>query len=233
MTGGVMPKQTILIPFWLGIVIVMAPWTQGQLEQLEVREGAGIPNEVRTIYQKGADFLANSQSSDGSWNGNANVRGDESRGVCALCVMAFLSTGEDPNFGKYARNVRSALRYIIQNQNPSSGYIPGNMYVHGFSMLALAEAYGAVDDDMLWPEGTEARQRRTIGEALELAIRLAVTAQKKNPNKGWRYSPGDPSADTSVVGAVLMGLLAARNAGMDVPDDSIDGGAELHEEHDL
>ena len=37
----------------------------------------------------------------------------------------------------------------------------------------------------------------------------------------WRYSPDSPDADTSVSGAVLMGLLAARNAGMDVPDDVI------------
>jgi hypothetical protein len=31
-----------------------------------------------------------------------------------------------------------------------------------------------------------------------------------------------PSADTSVSGAVLMGLLAARNAGIEVPDETID-----------
>jgi hypothetical protein len=194
-----------------------------QLEQLEVREGTGIPNEVRMIYQKGADYLARSQSANGSWSQGANFHGDESCGVCALSIMAFLSTGEDPNFGRYARNIRSALRFIISNQNAQTGYIPGNMYVHGFSMLALAEAYGVVDDDMLWPQDADASKKRTIAEALELAVRLAVTSQKKNPSKGWRYSPNDPSADTSIVGAVLMGLLAARNAGIDVPDESIDG----------
>jgi len=207
------------------LILVFAQIGVAQLEQLEVREGTGIPAEVRTIYLKGADYLAATQKPDGSWGAGAQFHGDEACGIAALATMAFLSTGEDPNFGKYARNVRASVRYIIQHQNEKTGYIPGNMYVHGFAMLALSEAYGAVDDEMLWA-GKDKDKSRTIGEALELTVQLAVTAQKKNPSKGWRYAPGDPSADTSIVGAVLMGLLAARNAGIDVPDDSIDGALE-------
>ena len=75
---------------------------------------------------------------------------------------------------------------------------------------------------MLWVGESKNGPQRSVGEALELAVRLAVSSQKKNPSKGWRYSPNDASADTSVVGAVLMGLLAARNAGIDVPDQTID-----------
>lgn len=197
----------------------------GQLEQLEIHEGTGIPSEVRTMYLKGADYLAKTQKADGTWGQGSQRHGDETAGVSALAVMAFLSTGEDPNFGKYARNIRASVRAIIRIQNSKSGYIPGNMYVHGFAMLALSEAYGAVDEEMLWPE-KDKKGKRSIGESLELAVRLAVDSQKKNPSKGWRYSPGDGSADTSVVGAVLMGLLAARNAGLDVPDESIDGALE-------
>lgn len=194
------------------------------LELLELREGAGVPAEVVAIYNKGIRFLADGQKEDGSWNTGRSFHGDESCGICALSTMAFLSTGEDPNFGKYARNIRAAVRYIILHQNNKTGYIPGNMYVHGFSMLALAEAYGAVDETMLWEGQSKNRKKqRSIGEALELAVRLAVTSQKKNPTKGWRYGPSDNTADTSVVGAVLMGLLAARNAGVAVPDKSIDG----------
>ncbi len=90
-------------------------------------------------------------------------------------------------------------------------------------MLAMAEAYGAVSDELLWSETDTAMEgRRSIGEALELAVRLAVAGQKLNPFKAWRYSPKDSSADTSVTGAVLMGLLAARNAGINVPDECID-----------
>lgn len=190
-----------------------------QSEALEIREGTGIPAEVRNMYRKGADYLAKTQNDDGSWGKGRGSHGDESAGIAALATMAFLSTGEDPNFGKYARNIRAALQFVIRKQD-RTGYIPGNMYVHGFAMLALSEAYGTIDDEMLW-EG-ERKKSRTIGEALERAVKLAVSSQKKNTSKGWRYSPNDNSADTSVVGAVLMGLLAARNAGVDVPDSSIE-----------
>ncbi|MFM8328565.1 MAG: squalene--hopene cyclase, partial [Pirellulaceae bacterium] len=64
--------------------------------------------------------------------------------------------------------------------------------------------------------------QRTIGEGLELSVRCALTSQKKNPLGAWRYSPDARDADTSVSGAILMGLLAARNAGIEVPDEAID-----------
>jgi hypothetical protein len=83
----------------------------------------------------------------------------------------------------------------------------------------LAEAYGAVDERNLWPGG---KAPRSIGQALELAVRAAITSQKKNSFGAWRYSPDSTDADTSVSGAVLVGLLAARNAGIEVPDEAID-----------
>jgi len=213
----------IFLAALMGLGLILFPQIGfSQLDQLELHEGTGIPSEVRTMYAKGADYLARTQKSDGSWGAGQQFHGNESCGVCALATMAFLSTGEDPNFGRYARNIRAAVRYIIRNQKSSSGYIPGNMYVHGFAMLALSEAYGAVDEEMLWAGEEKKKTDRSIGEALELAVRLAVSSQKKNPTKGWRYSPNDKTADTSVVGAVLMGLLAARNAGIDVPDQTID-----------
>jgi hypothetical protein len=49
-----------------------------------------------------------------------------------------------------------------------------------------------------------------------------VTSAKKNPLGAWRYSPDARDADTSVSGAVMMGLLGARNAGIEVPDETID-----------
>ncbi len=68
-------------------------------------------------------------------------------------------------------------------------------------MLALAEAYGTVDDRDLWERGQTSASQRSIGAALELAVRCAVTSQKKNPYGGWRYAPDARDADTSVSGA--------------------------------
>lgn len=188
-----------------GVVLAQPP---------NARIGEAVPRDVREIYEKGLQYLVKTQSSDGDWKG-----GQQGPGVTGLGLMVFLASGEDPNFGLYSNNVRRALRSIITNQSASTGYLGNSMYHHGFGMLALAEAYGTVDDRYLWPAG---KKGRSIGAALELAVRAAITSQKKNSVGAWRYSPDATDADTSVSGAILVGLLASRNAGIEVPDASID-----------
>ncbi|MCH5376049.1 MAG: squalene--hopene cyclase, partial [Planctomycetes bacterium] len=178
--------------------------------------GDAVPRDVREMYDRGLQYLANTQTTDGEWTG-----GEQGPGTTGLGLMVFLASGEDPNFGLYRNHVRRALRHIISSQNESTGYLGSSMYHHGFGMLALAEAYGAVDDRDLWPPG-QSPAGRSIGVALELAVRAAITSQKKNSNGAWRYTPDSSDADTSVSGAVLVGLLAARNAGIEVPDTAID-----------
>lgn len=178
------------------------------------RIGESVPRDVREIYDKGLQYLVTTQSPAGSW-----VGGQTGPGVTGLGLMVFLASGEDPNFGKYSGNIKRAVRSLITDQDKNTGYLGSSMYHHGFGMLGLAEAYGAVDDRRVWPDGTKGR---TIGEALELAVRAALTSQKNNSRGAWRYSPTDTEADTSVSGAVLVGLLAARNAGIEVPDTAID-----------
>jgi hypothetical protein len=177
------------------------------------RIGEGVPRDVRELYDKGLAYLAKTQSESGDWK-----EGQQGPGITGLGLMVFLASGEDPNFGLYSNNVRRAVRSIISNQSGQTGYFGNSMYHHGFAMLGLAEAYGAVDDRYVWPSG---KMPRSIGAALELAVRAAITSQKKNSLGAWRYSPTSADADTSVSGAVLVGLLAARNAGIEVPDESI------------
>ena len=183
-----------------------------------LRFGGQIPPEVELIYERGLTWLAAAQSAEGGGKGNY-----EGCGVDGICIMAFLASGDDPNFGRYAPVLRRAIRSIIERQDETTGYLPNSMYHHGFGMLALSEAYGAVDESLLW-EG--AKPKRSIAQTLDLAIRCAETSQKKNRWGGWRYSPDATDADTSVTGAVLMGLLASRNAGMDVSDEVINGAME-------
>ncbi|HYF37675.1 MAG TPA: squalene--hopene cyclase, partial [Prosthecobacter sp.] len=183
-----------------------------------LRFGGQIPPEVDTVYERGLAWLVGAQADDGSWKG-----GNEGCGVDGICLMAFLASGEDPNYGRYAKTIQGALRAIITKQETQTGYLPNSMYHHGFATLALAEAYGAVDESLVW-QG--AKPVRSIAEALDLAIRCAATSQKKNRWGGWRYAPDATDADTSVTGAVLMGLLAARNAGLEVADDVVDAAME-------
>ncbi len=189
-----------------------------------IRYGAKVPPEVKMIYERGLNYLAANQLEDGSWSGR------NQNGITGLALMVFLASGDDPNFGQYNVNVRKALRGVIRSQNARTGFIPDSMYHHGFAMLGLAEAYGAVDDSLLWSSGEQAGAR-SIGEALELAVRCSVTSQKKNAMGGWRYSPDSRDADTSVSGAVLVGLLAARNAGIEVPDEAVDTALEYYRQN--
>jgi hypothetical protein len=200
--------------------LVFAPGAAGQTP--EIRFGGAVPPEVDTIYERGLAWLAQSQRDEGNWQD-----GNSGAGVDGLCLMAFLASGEDPNYGRYAGNVRRAIRSMVRQQNRETGYLPNSMYHHGFAMLALSEAYGAVDESLVWAgQSGEGDAKLSIASALDLAIRCAVTSQKKNRWGGWRYSPDSLDADTSVTGAVLMGLLAARNAGMEVPDDSVTAAME-------
>jgi hypothetical protein len=181
----------------------------------DIRYGETVPRDVREMYDRGLQYLARTQTSNGDWPGS----GQQGPGCTGLCLLAFLASGEDPNFGLYSNHIRRALRSIITSQSASTGIMGNSMYHHGFATLALAEAYGSVDERNLWPEQ---KGPRSIGQSLELAVRAAITSQKKNPLAAWRYSPNSTDADTSVSGSVLVGLLAARNAGIEVPDESID-----------
>lgn len=75
----------------------------------------------------------------------------------------------------------------------------------------MAESYGVIKDNR-------------IGPALKKAVDLILKAQEKNPLKAWRYTPDAVDADSSVVGCQVVALFAARNAGIPVPDKSIEDG---------
>jgi hypothetical protein len=185
-------------------------------------QGQAVPRDVREMYERGLTWLENNQNDNGRFKG-----GESGPGVTGLATMAFLAYGEDPNFGVHSDAIKKGVRSIIEDQNPTTGYIGSSMYHHGFAMLALAEAYGALDERRLWDGVSKNESKhRSIGKALELAVRTAITSQNKNNVGGWRYSPDSTDADTSVSGSVMVGLLAARNAGVEVPDKSIDRAIE-------
>lgn len=185
----------------------------GNANAQDVRTGAPVSPAHRAMYERGLAFLVKQQQPNGSFDGDAGVTG--------ICVMALLASGEDPNHGRYAKAVRRGVKALIAQQNARTGQLGTGMYQHGFALLCLADCYGAVDQRLLGEEFP--RLERTLGEALTLGVECAVTSQQQNPFEAWRYSPRTREADTSVSGAVLMGLLGARNAGVAVPDAAIDG----------
>lgn len=173
-------------------------------QDLPGRKDDTIPAQVDLIYQKGLQYLAANQNEKGAWNDST---GSEP-GVVGLCVASFLAHGEDPVNGPYSKNIRKGIDYILSMQNEKNGYIGSSMYNHAFAAKALAESYGVVDNPKIAP-------------ALEKAIELILSAQKRNRFNAWRYTPEARDADTTVTGCQLVTLFAARNAGIAVPDEAI------------
>jgi hypothetical protein len=163
-----------------------------------------IPPEIDRLYRKGLDFLVKTQTPRGSWPDSYG----QQPGVVGLATVALLAHGEDPNTGPYSGAIKLGLGFILSQQNEQTGYIGNTMYNHGFATLALAESYGAVQDARLGP-------------ALHKAVQLILNSQARNPMGGWRYSPESSDADTTVSGAQLVALFAARNAGLAIPEEAI------------
>ncbi len=117
------------------------------------------------MYVKGIAYLAQSQNGTGCWD---TPFGNEPA-VVGLSILSILAHGEDPNYGPYKETIHNALDYILNKQDKDTGYIGTSMYNHGFSTLALAEAYGYVHDDR-------------IGPALQKAVDLILSSQSRNPS---------------------------------------------------
>jgi hypothetical protein len=180
-------------------------------QQLYTGSAAIVAQEVDRMYVKGMQFLARTQSPEGTWPDEPH--GDEPA-LNGFAVLSLLAHGDDPNFGPYSTTIRRGLDYIVKSMDPRTGFIGNSMYNHGFATLALAEAYGTVDDPRLGP-------------ALQKAVALIVGAQKVNNFHAWRYSPEAQDADITVSGAQMVALFAARNAGMAVPEETIQNGLKF------
>jgi hypothetical protein len=133
--------------------------------------------------------------------------------VCSLAGLAFLMNGSPPGMGPHGKQIDRCTKFLLGCVQ-ESGYIsvPGvgqdNMYGHGFSMLYLAEIYGM---------SKEAELEKVVGEKLRRAVQLTCRCQ--NDAGGWRYQPVKEDADLSVTISQIMGLRAARDAGLHVPEE--------------
>ena len=199
-----MPRLSPFLPHLAGLLVTLAV-APGQ--DLPRRQDDPIPAQLENLYERGLNYLAKSQNEQGAWN---DQMGGEP-GVVGLAISAFLAHGEDPNHGPYAKSIRRGIDFILSRQREANGYIGNSMYNHGFATLALAEAYGMVDDPRVAP-------------ALKKAVDLILSAQSRNPSNAWRYTPDSRDADTTVSGCQIVALLGARNAGIPIPDEAINRG---------
>jgi hypothetical protein len=162
---------------------------------------------TRDAVNKGLAWLAKEVNS-GDWMN----QGGDSIAITALAGLAFLADGSAPNDGRYGRESQRLMENVLKNCQ-ESGLIaaPNNsqpMYGHGFATLYLAEVYGM-------------SPRPDVGEKLHNAVRLIVNTQQPDVG-GWRYQALPVDSDISVTICQIMALRAARNAGVKVPNVTID-----------
>ena len=181
----------------------------GDAFNVDAREYLGTP-QSEAAMNRGLEFLAKQQLSDGHWN-SGNYQADSA--VSGLCTLAFLSAGHQPGRGKYGALLDRASDYLTDSVQrngligrPGSGNAGPPMYGHGFATLALAEIYGMT-------------KRPDLRGKLESAVQLILSAQ--NPEGGWRYRPDATDADISVTAVQVLALRAAHNAGIKVPEETV------------
>jgi hypothetical protein len=164
---------------------------------------------ARGAIDKGLEFLSQRQLEDGAFATSGYGR---NAAVVALAGIAWLAQGSTPGRGPYGEEIARATDYLLEHAE-ASGFISvegamshGPMYEHGFATLFLAEVHGM-------------SPREDLREKLTGAVDLIVRTQ--NAEGGWRYQPRREDADISVTVSQVMALRAARNAGLAVPNETI------------
>ena len=172
----------------------------------EVR-GDELTPETRAAIDRGLAWLSTRQGDDGNFGGGR--RGGSA--ITSVSAIAFMSAGHLPGRGRYGQQVSRAVDAVLDQAQPSGLLCDqeagGVMYHHGFATLLLGEVYGMTAD-------------ARVKEPLRRAVRLIE--QSQNPQGGWRYQPVPIEADISVTICQVMGLRAARDAGIKVEKQTID-----------
>jgi hypothetical protein len=201
-----LPSPFITIVLVLAFVVSRA-WAD---EKDDERSAAKLitPPAERSI-DLGLKWLASVQRDDGGI-GSGPTRGNVA--VCGLSGMAMIAGGSTPGRGPYGKSLNRCVDYLLAQCQPS-GFIVGPetthgpMYGHGFATMFLGECYGM-------------SPRAELREKLAKAVKLIVGCQNKDG--GWRYQPVRADADISVTVCEIMALRAARNAGLFVPNETIE-----------
>ncbi len=143
--------------------------------------------------------------------------------MTSLALLALSAMGHQPaDPSPEGQAMKKGLDFILKPENQEAdGYFGkadgSRMYGHGITTLLLSEMLGM---------GADERQDALIRERCRKAIDLILRAQRVPKNEanrgGWRYTPDAGDSDMSVTCWQAMALRSARNAGMDVPKESID-----------
>jgi hypothetical protein len=195
----------------------------GKLADIKTAQNSALAGEITPeldeTITKGMKFLVSEQGEDGSFGSG---RYGKNIAVTALSCIALMADGNVPGRGRYGKNVQKGLEFVLASSTETgllaADSTNGPMYGHGFATLFLGEVYGMTKGGGETPLSTRTH------EALVKACTLIERSQ--NNEGGWRYNPVPYDADVSVTICQIMALRSARNAGIEVPKETIDKAVE-------
>ena len=199
------------------------------------RIGASAASEL--AVERAIDWLTRHQDDDGRWNAGiaryedgTPVKGDDDFtvhcpagetcfGECAyweadtaltgLALLTYLGAGYTHSDGRYAETVGKGLNFLIARaearRRPARPQ-PGRRHV-----LPRDGHAGPL-------RGLRPDRRRSAARPRGTGRR--VPGPRPGPRRmAWRYAPGAPVGDTSILGWVVMGLKSAKEVGIPIPDE--------------
>ena len=187
---------------------------------------------INESANRGLKFLASQQAPDGS----IPTAHHGQPGVTALAILAFLQQGHVPGQGPYGEVLERAVQYVLSMQKPNGLFAqvaPAGpvvrtpmqhklgravAYNHGIASLAISETFGM-------RAGADQQMRRPLQLALDASLAMQRWEKVRPVDEGsWRYYHPFKAVqgDLSIVGWHLKFLRSAKNAGFDVPEDSIE-----------
>jgi hypothetical protein len=171
------------------------------------------------------------------WDGSFPTINNGQPGVTSLCAMAFMAHGHLGGEGKYGKQLQLSTEYAVRCQKPNglvtlvgpdgpkiSRQVEHEIgataaYNHAISTLMLSEVYGSTKGERSAP------LKKAISQALAATLEMQRWPKERNIDRGgWRYIDdfNEQDSDLSITGWHLMFLRSARNAGFDVPKESIE-----------
>jgi hypothetical protein len=194
----------------------------------EMVKSEGGTTLTEAAVSRGLRWLSKQQFPDGRWKLEEFPRTDAGRASSAgatrsdtaatsLALLPFLGAGQTPRSGIYRDQVARGLRWLLSVQKEDGDLrhdSPSNtaMYAHGQAAIVLCEAFVCSGGD------------EVLRGPAQKSIDFIVAAQ--HADGGWRYEPGE-AGDTSVLGWQLMALQSARNAGLHVPQHTLDNASNF------
>jgi hypothetical protein len=197
----------------------------GSLAVPSAARAGRIDPKVKAAVGRALDYLVREQKRQGYWEANQM---QYRVAMTALAGLAMACEGSTTTRGKYAKNIRMGVDYLVELAEPGGGTSPSGLigykndyhytYGHGFSMLFLSQVFGEEED---------ADRREQLRRVLTRAVTFCGQAQ--TTAGGWGYvsaKDGNDFDEGSTCVTQVQGLRACRNAGIPVPKEVIDRAIE-------